>query len=155
MNWRALILLISFICLILLSFYYTDALSDKNKFLSGFVNHELLGFMGVLVTITLATSTNLVINLYRLEVLTGKNSFKNTIKDLKDSSYLLIYSLIIVFSLVIAKPIFSNNEIIESILNASAVTCVLGAVLMLLDITRTAFVLAPMIGGHLDRDEGE
>lgn len=152
MNWRALTLFIVFISLCLISLYYTDIMSDKNKFLSGFVNHELLGFMGVLVTITLATSTALVVNLYKLESIFGRNSFNKTIKDLKDSSYVLIYSLIVTFVLVLSKPSFANYEIIEATINSCAVTCVLGAILMLLDITRTAFVIAPLAGGHLDGD---
>lgn len=40
---------------------------DTNSFLKGFVNHEFLGFMGVIVTITLASAANLFIELNKLE----------------------------------------------------------------------------------------
>jgi NADH:ubiquinone oxidoreductase subunit 3 (subunit A) len=43
------------------------ALSDKNKFFAGFVNQEFLTFMGVVVTISLASAQNLFVEIKRME----------------------------------------------------------------------------------------
>ena len=41
-------------------------LSDSNGYLKEFLQHDFLGFMGVIITITLASASNLFIELNKL-----------------------------------------------------------------------------------------
>ena len=61
-------------------------LSYANPFLKGFVNPKLLSFLGVIVTITLASAANLHIELNKIEEAAGKSAFVNTRVSIKRSA---------------------------------------------------------------------
>ncbi|MFH1555539.1 MAG: hypothetical protein ABII76_11825 [Pseudomonadota bacterium] len=127
--------------------------SDQNDFLKGFVNHELLGFMGVIVTITLVSTTNLFVELHKLEARYGKDSFKNSRKDVKDSAYAMIIFLILSLVIVVAKPIFPGTYTWQSVFNLSALTLVISSAFMLFDITQAGFNVAPLTGNNEKPDD--
>lgn len=115
-------------------------LSDGNTFLAGFVNHEFLGFMGVLVTISLASSANIFLELTRMEDRLNKSAFPKTKADVRHSAYALLWLLVASVALVVLKPLLrSCGTHAEALVNGAAITIILVAVLTLADITKTAF----------------
>lgn len=119
------------------------ALSDSNKFFANFVNHELLGFMGVLVTITLSSAANLFITLNALEDKVDAAVFSKTKRNVKSSAYHLIGSLIAAFALVALKPLVAHGPQAEAATNGVAVGIVLYSILILIDLMQAAFGLDP------------
>lgn len=134
---------------IVLSCVVPDVLSDKNTFLKGFVTHELLGFLGVIVTITLASAANLHLKLNELEEKIQKQVFSKTRSMVKKSAYWLIGMLLIALLLVVIKPVVANSNTVESIFNGAALLVVFFNILVLIDLTQSAFSLEPSI----DKDD--
>lgn len=120
-----------------------SVISDQNSFLKGFVNHEFLGLMGVIVTITLASAGNLFIELNKLEDRADQSIFTKTKRSVKDSAFSLIWSLVFALLLVTAKPLFANNDASQAIANAGALTIILFSILILVDLTVAAFNIDP------------
>jgi hypothetical protein len=118
-------------------------LSDNNAFLRSFVNHEFLSFMGVIVTITLASAANLFIEMNKLEEKVDEAVFRAAKNDVKHSAYTLVGALIASILLVIIKPLVNCGPIAESLLNGVAITIIIFSVMILIDLTQTAFSLDP------------
>ena len=116
-------------------------LSDHNAFLKGFVNHEFLSFMGVVVTITLASAANLFIELNKLEDRLDTDAFTRTKGDVRSSAFCLVGALAAAILLVVLKPLVAVNEHIESVANSVALGIILFSVLILVDLTQAAFNL--------------
>ena len=118
-------------------------ISDGNAFLKGFVNEEFLGFMGVVVTITLASAANLYIELNKLEDKLDEAAFQKSKSDVRHSAYALIGTLVAAILLVIVKPLLIENERTMAFINGVALTILLFAVMILIDLTQAAFSLDP------------
>jgi steroid 5-alpha reductase family enzyme len=124
-------------------------LSDRNLFLKGFVNHEMLALLGVIVTITLASAANLHLELNKLEERARKRIFSETRSRIKKSAYWLISMLLIALVVVVAKPLVISNtsppaqDSAASFFNSAALLVVLFSVLVLADLTQAAFRLEP------------
>jgi hypothetical protein len=118
-------------------------LSDKNEFLKNFVNHELLAYLGVIVTITLASVANLFVSLLKIEEDRNSIIFKKTKRDLKHISIALILTLVVALPLVVLKPILPNFDWVQALLNSMAVWLVAFSMLLLADATLALFELDP------------
>lgn len=116
-------------------------LSDKNTFLAGFVNEEFLAFMGVVVTITLASAANLFLELNRLEDRVDQSIFRSTKRHVRHSAFALIGSLAASLILVVAKPVLVCGERSEALLNGVALSIILFSIMILIDLTQAAFSL--------------
>lgn len=116
-------------------------LGDSNSFFRGFVNQEFLSFMGVIVTITIGSASNIYLELNKLEEKLDSSTFPKTKRDIKDSAYTLIAALVASVFVVIVKPLFPTTDISTAVLNGCAVTIVIVAVMILIDLTRAAFSL--------------
>jgi uncharacterized membrane protein YbhN (UPF0104 family) len=117
---------------------------DTNTFLKNFVNHEFLGFMGVIVTITLASAANLFIELNKLEEKVNMAVFRSAKRHVKDSAFSLIGLLIASLVLVVVKPLVEDDgPTAQAISNGLALTIILVSVLILIDLTQAAFSLDP------------
>ena len=114
---------------------------DSNSFLKNFVNHEMLGFLGVIVTITLASTATLHLELNKLEEAAQIVVFGATRRKIHLSAYSLIAALILAFVLVVTKPLFGSSAIATSLVNSGAIIIILFNVLVLFDITKSAFAL--------------
>tara|TARA_B100001939_G_C16651448_1_gene491961 strand:- start:124 stop:585 length:462 start_codon:yes stop_codon:yes gene_type:complete len=131
---------------IILSLSAPWVLSDENGFLKGFVNHEFLNFLGVVVTITLASTANLHLELNKFEERVKKRIFVNTRNSVKRSAYWMISMLLIALLLVVSKPLIVSvtpSLIASSLLNGGALLIILFNVLILIDLCQTAFKLEP------------
>lgn len=117
------------------------ALSDKNKFLEQFMNHEFLNFMGVVVTITLASTTNIHIALRRKEEAAGEEFLKGTRDKVKKSAFSLIWAMFFSVVLLVVKPLLPTVDEVSALTNAAGLGIILWGILIILDITKLAFKL--------------
>lgn len=118
-------------------------LSDQNSFLKGFVNEEFLSFMGVIVTITLASAANLYIELNKLEDRVDKPIFRSTKRHVRHSAFTLIGALVSALVVVVLKPLLICGRSSEALVNGVAVTTIIISVMVLIDLTQAAFALDP------------
>lgn len=118
-------------------------LSDQNGFLKDFVGSEMLGFLGVVVTITLASTATLHFELNRLETVAQKRGFPKTRLALRRSAMWLIGMLFIAVALSVAKPWIGSSNIATSMANGGALLIVLFNILVLIDLTQMAFRMGP------------
>lgn len=117
-------------------------LSDQNDFLKQFMNHEFLSFMGVVVTITLASTANIHISLRRKEETLGDDSlFAGTRARVKSSAFSLIWAMFFSVLLVVVKPLLPPNIYLEALANAAGLAIILWGILIILDITKLSFKL--------------
>lgn len=122
------------------------ALGDtQNSFLKNFVNHEMLSFLGVVVTITLASAASLHLELNKLEEQAKARIFFNTRHRIHQSAYALILGLIAGVALVTAKPLMGTTDTATSFVNGAALLIILFNVLVLTDLTKATFALTPTI----------
>jgi hypothetical protein len=131
--------------IIVLSACQPQLLSNKNSFLDGFVNHEFLNILGVIVAITAASASNVHLELRRLESeYNFPNGFENTRREVKRGAFALLWLFLAAFVLVVVKPILSTNENIESLLNGAAVVIIAWNILVLLALLQLAFKVGPI-----------
>lgn len=114
-------------------------LGDANSFLKEFINHEFISFMGMLVTITLASAANIHIELNKIEAKAGEKFLSATRFAVKRSAFWLIWSLFFSVLLVIIKPLVCVSDIASSLVNGSAIFLILGSILIIADLTKLAF----------------
>jgi hypothetical protein len=120
-------------------------LSDSNEYLRSFMQHEFLEFMGVVVTITLASCANLFIELNKLEERLGGSHFPESKRHVRDSAFALIGALVASVALTILKPIVINGERSEVAVHGIAILIVIVSVMILIDLTVAAFHFEPPI----------
>jgi hypothetical protein len=118
-------------------------LSDANGFLKDFVGSQLLGFLGVVVTITLASAANLHFELNKLEAERQKRGFVKTRGAIRQSAAWLIGLLLLAIALLVIKPALGSNQTVQSLANGGALLIVLFNVLVLIDLTQMAFKIGP------------
>lgn len=140
----AIVCLIAWGAIVLtLSAFAPWPLSDRNEFLESFVTHEFLSFMGVVVTITLASAGNLHVEMNKLEVAKGRDLFTGSKKDVSDSAYALVGSLIAAVVVVLVKPWIGFGIHGESFMNGAALGVLGFAIMIMIDLLQAAFSLDP------------
>lgn len=114
-------------------------LSDQNPFLKGFVNHEFLSFMGILVTITLTTAATIHIALTNKEERQSREIFPKTKASVRKSATSLLWALASSVVIVVVKPNVNNGEVSAAIMNSLCLLVILWSLLILADISKLAF----------------
>ncbi|RIA35441.1 hypothetical protein DFR49_4218 [Hephaestia caeni] len=120
-------------------YYLTD---DGNSFFKGFVTWELLSFLGVVVTITLASAANLHLELNKLEEKTDER-FPEARNSIRLSAYSLLMLFLAAFVLVVVKPTIDGAHW-NAVLNSVAVLIVLFNLAILADLTMAVFRIPPL-----------
>lgn len=118
-------------------------LGDDNEFLRNFVNHEFLGFMGVVVTITLASASNLYIEIKKLEDHAQAPVFAASKRDVRHAAYALLIAIVVSVVLVVLKPLVNTGSHAQSMVNGAALTVLLFAIITLSELTIASFSLDP------------
>jgi hypothetical protein len=132
--------------LLTLAFSNPEYLDDaNNKFLSGFVNHEMLGFIGIVVTISLASAANIHIELNRIEEKIAARIFNEARGKIRGSVRALIVLLFASLILVTIKPIVANGSQSQAVVNSFALIVCIGCIQVLSDLTVAAFSLPAII----------
>lgn len=117
-------------------------LSDQNAFLKDLVGSQLLGILGVIVTITLASAASLHLELNRLED-SFSESFEEARLATKAYAYLLIGMFALALILVTVKPIVASNSHLEAAFNGAAIWIIVLNILAWLDLTGAVFAIPP------------
>lgn len=120
-------------------YYLSD---DGNSFFKGFVTWELLSFLGVVVTITLASAANLHLELNKLEERT-RESFKEARVAVRQSASSLLALFVAAFVLVMVKPTLASPHWNAGV-NAVAILIVLFNLAVLTDLTMAVFRIPAM-----------
>lgn len=116
-------------------------LGDQNTFLARFVSSEFLNFMGVMVTITLASTANIHIELKRKEEENKEEIFPKTKAAVRKSAVSLLWSLLLSVILVVSKPLLPQVDSYMAFANSVALAILLWGILIIYDITKLAFRL--------------
>lgn len=131
----------SFTLLMVVAVAQPSALSNKNTFLEGFVTHELLGALSVIVSITLASAAQLHLSFNRAERAAGRTFLTKARAGVKQASYFLIALFCLAVCLVVARPWFGVNETAQAIINGLALFLLVWNVLILISITQIIFAI--------------
>lgn len=114
-------------------------LSDEgNAFFRQFVTHEMLGVIGVIVTITLASSASIHLELNKLEERTG-NPFQKARNAIRDSSVALVSAFGLAFLLVMVKPWIGGSDHLSAALNSASILIFLFSLAIMADLTMAIF----------------
>lgn len=119
--------------------------SDHNRFLAGFVTHELLGLLGVILAITLASISSIHLEFNKIEERHGKRGLSKSRKNLSKSAYWLIALFVIAVVVVILKPLLCDNPAAQALMNMAALLILLWHVLILISLTQLVFAIEPDI----------
>lgn len=92
-----------------------DWLSDRNRFLSSLMSHEILNVYGVLVAIALANAAQIHLTLNSLEERRGKTHFDPVRKELRDDAKLLVYSFLYAVIILIIKGMLHTEREIAAV----------------------------------------
>ena len=138
------------IALIIMGGSAPGILSDENQFLRGFVNHEYVNILGVIVAITTASASSIHLELRRLEAeYKFPNGFEKTRKEVRRAAITLVMLFCAGFLLALLKPYFSGDLCGQIVFNAVAIFIFFWNILILLALLRLAFKVGPI---HLDED---
>jgi hypothetical protein len=121
------------------------AILSKNAFLAGFINHEILGIMAVIMTISIASIATIHIWFNELESKHDKKIFGAARKEINQAAFcfigLFIAQLLCLF--VRSLPIFETSDRAISLFNGMSVLLLLMSVITLWDIMGVVRALTP------------
>ncbi|WP_210202547.1 hypothetical protein [Alsobacter soli] len=109
------------------------------------MSHELLGVLGIIVSVTMATVSQIVFALNSIEEKLERQGFIKTRSGVKGASYALIYLFVVALLVVLIKPITSGSPTSEAGVNALALLILIWNVLILHSILDLIFSLGPII----------
>jgi hypothetical protein len=136
--------------LIVLSIVHPATLA-RNTFLANFVSHEIMAFMVVPLTITFASVSHIhlqISNMIRaLETPEARRRMEQRAVPLRaeinSSAWLLFWSFVTCAVALIVKGSFSEVEYVVSLVHAVAIVVVAVNSIVLYDVHKTIFALAP------------
>jgi hypothetical protein len=133
---------ISLALVAILAIFRPSTLSDHNLFLAGFVTHELLSILGVILAITIASAGQLHLTLNEVERLyKSPGAFNKTRRGVHSAAYVLIGLFLAALAVVLIKPLVPSAEWSQSIFNGLAVVILIWNALILISITQTIFAI--------------
>lgn len=141
-------LIVGFGVIICITAYSPHWINDKNNFLFNFVNHEFLSLLGVIVSLTIASTGQLHLSLNELEREAGKRFLFKTRSNVKTSAYCLIILFVAALFLVVLKGALFNEpsdwkDTAFAFINGSAIMIVLWSSLILASIIQIIFRVEP------------
>lgn len=117
--------------------------SDENDFLRGFVNHEFLNLLGVILAITLASVASIHLEFNKIEEKYERAGLTLSRANLKKNALWLIGLFVAGVLVVAIKPLLSLGATGEGFMNMAAMLIVLWHVLILLSLTNLVFAISP------------
>ena len=120
---------------------------DGNSFLKGFVNHELLSILGVILAITLGSAAQLHLTFNKIEEDYQRlNALSNSRRSVHGSAFWLIGFFIFAILSVLTKPLIAKNAWSQALFNGVGIIILIAYVLILIDLLKTAFSIGPKNG---------
>jgi hypothetical protein len=140
---------------IVLAIVAPTLLSDDNGFLKGFVGHELLALLGVILAITLASAAQLHLTLNSIEERFNRpNSFVATRNGIRSAVHWLLGLFVAALGLVVLKPCLALQTWMQSLANGLALLIVLWNILILISLTEAVFGLTALTNGDTKEATG-
>jgi len=118
-------------------------LGDQNGFLRNFVNQELLGVLGVILAITLASAGQLHLQFNEVEDAIKRDVLSRSRAAIKRSAFSLVILFGVAVIIIVAKP-HVVGDIACSFINSLALLILLFNLLVLTDLTQTVFAIPPL-----------
>ena len=136
-----LILLIGITTVLLtISFSEPQLLDDRNTFLKAFVGPDFLATLGFILTVTLASSASLHLELNKLEDATG-TQFGRTRSSIRRSVFSLMALFVAGIVLLSVKPLLPSPPYNQAVANSFAILILFFNLSVLYDLTRTVFAI--------------
>ncbi len=126
--------------------WYPEPFSDKNAFLKGFMNQELLSLLGVIVSITLGTTAMLNLELNKVTEGTGEG-FPEARTAIKRSAIGLIIGFCLALIIVVVKPLAAGSINAQAGFNLAGLAIIVFSLAVLVDIQLAAFGIPPIKRG--------
>ncbi|MFJ5487652.1 hypothetical protein ACIKTA_08525 [Hansschlegelia beijingensis] len=121
--------------------------SDQNSFLAGFVNHELLSVLGVILALTLGSIANIHLEFNRLEERYNAVFLNKSRANLRKNAYWLISLFVAAIVIVVVKPIASQGAASQGVFNVLAMLVVLWHILILISLSDLVFAMIADVRG--------
>lgn len=114
-----------------------------NKFLNDFVEHDILGIVGLMMTIAIPSIATIHIWFNELEVKSRSRIFGSARHEINSDALFLIWIFLILLVLLFLRSSFSTHQMVVSLSNGFAMVLLFCSVLTLLDILRVIKSLTP------------
>lgn len=128
------LLIFSVIILGTISWMAPQWLSDSNPVLADFVDIDFANFLGLILTITLASLAQLNLSLRKISTPDARHDIADLRVEIKNSAVYLVSSFAISFVLAITKPLIACTQFLEAIFNSIAILIIIFFLLILVDI---------------------
>jgi hypothetical protein len=137
--YSKLILLLSVFFLGLTCWRQPNWLSDQNPVLKDFIDIDFSNFLGVILTITIASLSQLNLSLGKISQKEDKSDIADLRSEIKSSAVFLVFFFALGFAIAIMKPLIAETDLIQSIINSLAILIIIFFLLILVDITFAIF----------------
>jgi hypothetical protein len=129
-------------------------LSDAgNSFLKGFVNHELLSILGVILAISLGTAAQLHLAFNKIEEdYRAPGALSKPRHSVHTSAFWLVGLFVGAIFLVAVKPLLAKAPWSEALFNGGALIILGMFVMSLVDLLRTAFAVEAKVDDDTKKD---
>lgn len=132
----------SFAVLFATAVFYPRLIDENNAPLDNFFRTPFLGVLGFMISVTIASCTNIYLYLNRLET-EGRGPFPGTKKSLKRSANSLIILFTLAFVILALKGMNLQVFNIQAILNSLNILITIFFISVMFDIARSVFLLPP------------
>jgi len=155
--------IVSLIALIVLSGVFAVAticvpeFLGENPFLLGFVTHEYINVLIVIVTVSFVSVTQIHLEYSRVERSFGLRAFGEARREVNFGAVLLLALLLLSVVLVVFKSANADNVTFQSAMHSAALVMLVASILVMYDFVRTVYVLAanePIEGEDDESEEG-
>lgn len=114
-------------------------LTDKNDFLKSFIGAEMLGFLGVILTLAIGMAAQLLASTKKLRPPLPVGETDPLLNEIKGTGKALIYSYFLALGIAFAKSFVPDFSVVEAILNSAAILIIVFFFLTLSDIVLSLF----------------
>jgi len=111
---------------------------SQNEFLSGFINHEILNILAVIMTVTAASAANIHLTFNSFEDKLGERGmFDGARREINSNVYWLIGAFSASIVALIIKSAITPSDLSISLINSFCLVLLLVNILVLIDVTKT------------------
>jgi len=158
---RKFIILVAFILFCAVSTVSVPTFLAENIFLQGFINHEILALLAIILAITFASVANIHLALNRIIMRTvgrkkerGQQASQKVRREVNSNAWLLFWAFIVCVISLIVKGSMPDHTYIVSAMNGVALAVLLLNVLVFYDIYRAIFaIVGSGVEGGDDSDD--
>jgi hypothetical protein len=114
-----------------------------NEFVQGFVTHDALSIMAVIMTIAIASIATIHIWFNELEAKHETKVFGKARREINHDAFVMIWLFIGELALLIIRNYFTGNMVAVSLFNGAGIVVFLSSVVTLIDVMSVVRALTP------------